>query len=79
MDDSTEFEMIFFALDADGKNFLLETGRALVQRTERRARIEAGPKLSLVPPRLLKPVEESIDSTVKLVTPPVISKPESSQ
>lgn len=78
MDDSTEFQAIFFALDESGKAFLLETGRSLVRRTEARQPKPVRPKLSLVPPRALKPTQDSIDGSVELVPANVVGKPESS-
>lgn len=79
MTDSTEFEAIFFALDESGKAFLLETGRSLVRRTEARKPKAVRPKLSLVPSRLLKPAEDSIDSTVELIPSDIVRKPEGGQ
>lgn len=75
MDTGTELEMIFFALDEDSQSFLLETGRALVKRTEMRTEPPPRPKLTLVPPRLLKPVKNRVNRAVKLITPTLISKP----
>lgn len=74
---TTEFEAIFFALDESSQSFLLETGRALVRRTEQNA-ASRRPKLSLVPPRLLQGAEDGINSTIELVAPPIVSEPEGS-
>ena len=74
-----EFEAIFFALDEDSQSFLLETGRALVKRTERRASMRPRPKLSLVPASLLKPGKDGVDGAVKLVLPSLVSEPEGGQ
>ncbi len=77
MDETTEFEAVFFALDAEGRAFLLETGRSLVRRTE--GRKQQSPKrahLSLVPPRLLELDEDGVDSAVELVPDPIIGEPE---
>lgn len=75
MNDSAEFEAIFYALDATGKAFLLETGRSLVRRTEARKPKAVRPKLSLVPSRPLQSAKNSIDGGVELVPADVISKP----
>lgn len=76
---TTEFEAIFFALDADSQSFLLETGRALVRRTEQRAAsCPPRPKLSLVPTSLFKPDQNGVNSAVDLILPALVGKPERS-